>query len=130
MATTVRHIFDLAAAIVFEKFGVDSDFDQYSPLFIERMLQEALPYENMIRQQKGLPLVESVPELTAIDDTSLDWDDRITKNALVHGLASCLMGDDNNKKAEALIEYNKFVQALDEAAPAIMEGETANAEAD
>ena len=94
------------------------------------MLQEALPYENMIRQQKGLPLVESVPELTAIDDTSLDWDDRITKNALVHGLASCLMGDDNNKKAEALIEYNKFVQALDEAAPAIMEGETANAEAD
>ena len=119
--TTVRRIFDLAAAIVFERFGGDSDFDQYAPLFLERLMQEALPYENMIREQKGLTPVDAVPELNEIDDTVIDWDDRITKNALVHGLASSLMGDDNNKKSESLIEYNKFVQALDEAAPAIME---------
>lgn len=118
---TVRRIFDLAAAIVFERYGVDTDFDQFSPLFLERMLVEALPYENMIRQQKGLPVLQHAPEITEIDDTVIDWDDQITKNALVHGLASCLMGDESGKRAEGVIEYNKFVAALEEAAPAIME---------
>lgn len=118
---TVRKIFDLAAAIVFEQFGGDADFDQYAPAFLERLLQEALPYENMIREQQGRARLTAAPEVGAIDGTEIDWDDRITKNALVHGLAACLMGDDNNKKAESLIEYNRFVQALDEAAPAVME---------
>lgn len=119
MGTTVRKIFDLAAAILFENYGGDADFVQYSPAFLERMLQEALPYENTIRRYKGLPELEHAPEITAIDETVLDWDDAICKNALVHGLASALMADDSNKKSEALIEYNKYAQALEDAAPAI-----------
>ena len=96
MGTTVRKIFDLAAAILFENYGGDADFVQYSPA-----------------------LLEHAPEITAIDETVLDWDDAICKNALVHGLASALMADDSNKKSEALIEYNKYAQALEDAAPAI-----------
>lgn len=119
MGTTVRKIFDLSAAILFEYYGGDADFVQYSPAFLERMLQEALPYENTIRQYKGLPELEHAPEIAAIDETVLDWDDDICKNALVHGLASALMADDSNKKSEALIEYNKYVQALQDATPAI-----------
>lgn len=49
MATTVRKIFDLAAAILFTSKGGDTDYDQYSPLLLERLLIEALPYENCIR---------------------------------------------------------------------------------
>lgn len=118
---TVRRIFDLAAAIVFEQYGGDTDFDKYSPLLLEQMMMEALPYENMIRRQKGMPLVEQVPELTAIDETVIDWDDRITRIALPSGLASRLMADSPDKKAEMVIEYNKFVAALEDAAPAIPE---------
>ena len=40
---TVRRIFDLAAAIVFEQYGGDTDFDKYSPLLLEQMMMEALP---------------------------------------------------------------------------------------
>ena len=40
MATTVRKIFDLAAAILFTSKGGDTDYDQYSPLLLERLLLE------------------------------------------------------------------------------------------
>ena len=46
---TVRKIFDLAAAILFTSKGGDTDYDTYSPLLLERLLIEALPYENAIR---------------------------------------------------------------------------------
>ena len=118
---TVRRIFDLAAAIIFEQYGWDTDFDKYSPMLLEQLLVEAMPYENMIRRQAGKPLVEHVPELTAIDDTEIDWDDRITRDALPSGLASRLMLDSPDKKAEMVIEYNRFVGALEDAAPAIPE---------
>lgn len=118
---TVRRIFDLAAAIIFEQYGGDTDFDKYSPMLLEQLLVEALPYENMIRRQAGKPLVEHVPEVTAIDDTEIDWDDRITRDALPSGLASRLMADSPDKKAEMVIEYNRFVGALEDAAPAIPE---------
>lgn len=118
---TVRRIFDLAAAIIFEQYGGDTDFDKYSPMLLEQLLVEAMPYENMIRRQAGKPLVERVPELTAIDDTEIDWDDRITRDALPSGLASRLMLDSPDKKAEMVIEYNRFVGALEDAAPAIPE---------
>ena len=119
---TVRKMFDLAAAIVFTKYGEDTDFDYYSPLFLENLLVKALPYENQIRVQRGAAQIARAPEIGAIDETEIDWDDRITRDAIPHGLASMLMGDDNNKKAESVIEYNKFIEALAEAAPAIMEG--------
>lgn len=119
MATTQK-IFNLAAAILFETKGGDTDFDNYAPLFLEQLLMEALPYENQIREYQGRERLETAPEVNSIDDqTEIDWDDRITRGALPHGLASKFMGDDNNKKAEAVIEYNKFLQALEEAAPAI-----------
>ena len=124
MATTQK-IFNLAAAILFESKGGDADFAKYAPLFLEQLLMEALPYENQIREYQGRERLETAPEVTAIDDqTEIDWDDRITRGALPHGLASKFMGDDNNKKAEAVIEYNKFLQALEEAAPAIPYGES------
>ena len=118
---TVRRIFDLAAAIIFEQYGGDTDFDKYSPMLLEQLLVEAMPYENTIRRQAGKPLIEHVPELSAIDDTEIDWDDRITRDALPSGLASRLMLDSPDKKAEMVIEYNRFVGALEDAAPAIPE---------
>lgn len=118
---TIRKIYDLAAAILFSSQGTDADFDKYAPLFLERLLMEALPYENMIRAQRGEPCLQIAPEVTAIDETEIDWDDRITRSALPHGLVSCFMADEVDKKAEMVMEYNKFVQALEEAAPALPE---------
>ena len=68
---TVRKIFELAAAILFEEKGTDDDFDKYAPRFLERLLVEALPYENMIRRQAGRAALDTVPEIGAVTVDSL-----------------------------------------------------------
>lgn len=110
---TVRKIFDLAAAVLFTKYGEDTDYDTFSPMLLESLLVTAMPYENLIRRRNGKELLETVPELSKVDNTEIDWDDRITRFALPCGLASRLLADEPGMKAETVIEYNRFVEALE-----------------
>lgn len=119
MATTIKRIYTLALAKIIEAPGTDVDFDSYSPTLLDSLLVEAFPYENAIRAQRGDAELTSTPEVTAIDSTALDWDDRITRVALPWGLAAALLFDDENRKAESVMFRNEFVSALEDAAPAV-----------
>lgn len=119
MATTIVRIYELALAKIIESAGTDADFDNYSPLLLDSLLMEALPYENAIRALRGDEELTTAPEITAIDNTKLDWDDRITRIALPWGLAAALLFDDENRKAESVMFRNEFVAALEDAAPAV-----------
>ena len=119
MATTIKRIYTLALAKIIEAPGTDVDFDSYSPTLLDSLLVEALPYENAIRAQRGDAELTSTPEVTAIDSTALDWDDRITRVALPWGLAAALLFDDENRTAESVMFRNEFVSALEDAAPAV-----------
>lgn len=119
MATTIKRIYTLALAKIIEAPGTDVDYDSYSPPLLDSLLVEALPYENAIRAQRGDEELTSVPEITTIDSTVLDWDDRITRVALPWGLAAALLFDDENRKAESVMFRNEFVSALEDAAPAV-----------
>ena len=121
MATTIKRIYTLALAKIIEAPGTDVDFDSYSPTLLDSLLVEALPYENAIRAQRGDEELTSAPEITTIDSTVLDWDDRITSVALPWGLAAALLFDDENRKAESVMFRNEFVSALVDAAPAVPE---------
>lgn len=119
MATTIKRIYTLALAKIIEAPGTDVDFDSYSPTLLDSLLVEALPYENAIRAQRGDAELTGAPEITTIDSTVLDWDDRITRVALPWGLAAALLFDDENRKAESVMFRNEFVSALEDAAPAV-----------
>lgn len=119
MATTIKRIYTLALAKIIEAPGTDVDFDSYSPTLLDSLLVEAMPYENAIRAQRGDAELTSTPEVTAIDSTALDWDDRITRVALPWGLAAALLFDDENRKAESVMFRNEFVSALEDVAPAV-----------
>lgn len=119
MATTIKRIYTLALAKIIEAPGTDVDFDSYSPTLLDSLLVEAMPYENAIRAQRGDAELTSTPEVTAIDSTALDWDDRITRVALPWGLAAALLFDDEYRKAESVMFRNEFVSALEDAAPAV-----------
>lgn len=121
MATTIKRIYTLALAKIIEAPGTDVDYDSYSPTLLDSLLVEALPYENAIRAQRGDEELTSAPEVTAIDSTALDWDDRITRVALPWGLAAALLFDDENRKAESVMFRNEFVSALEDAAPAVLD---------
>lgn len=119
MATTIKRIYTLALAKIIEAPGTDVDFDSYSPTLLDSLLVEALPYENAIRAQRGDEELTGAPEITTIDSTVLDWDDRIMRVALPWGLAAALLFDDENRKAESVMFRNEFVSALEDAAPAV-----------
>lgn len=119
MATTIKRIYTLALAKIIEAPGTDVDFDSYSPTLLDSLLVEALPYENAIRAQRGDEELTSAPEITTIDSTVLDWDDRITRVALPWGLAAALLFDDENRKAESVMFRSEFVSALEYVAPAV-----------
>lgn len=121
MATTIKRIYTLALAKIIEAPGTDVDFDSYSPTLLDSLLVEVLPYENAIRAQRGDAELTSTPEVTTIDGTVLDWDDRITRVALPWGLAAALLFDDENRKAESVMFRNEFVSALEDAAPAVLD---------
>lgn len=121
MATTIKRIYTLALAKIIEAPGTDVDFDSYSPTLLDSLLVEALPYENAIRAARGDEELTGAPEITAIDSTVLDWDDRITRVALPWGLAAALLFDDENRKAESVMFRNEFVSALEDAAPAVLD---------
>lgn len=118
---TVKQVYRRALAIVFESPGGDPDFDQFSPLLLDRLVMEALPYENQIRRAAGREELASAPVIEQIDDTEIDYDDRITRIALPYGLAAVLLSDDESRKAESVMNRNEFVNALNEAAPATFE---------
>ena len=119
MATTIKRIYTLALAKIIEAPGTDVDYDSYSPPLLDSLLVEALPYENAIRAQRGDEELTSVPEVTTIDSTVLDWDDRITRVALPWGLAAALLFDDENRNADSVRFRKEFVSALEDAAPAV-----------
>ena len=119
MATTIKRIYTLALAKIIEAPGTDVDYASYSPTLLDSLLVEALPYENAIRAQRGDEELTGAPEITTIDSTALDWDDRITRVALPWGLAAALLFDDENRKAESVMFRNEFVSALEDAAPAV-----------
>lgn len=121
--TTVKRIYELALAKIFEAPGNDEDFDAYSPAILDALLLEALPYENQIRENAGRERLEIAPEIAAIDSTPLDWDDRICRVALPYGLASVLLSDDQSTMAQSVMLRNEFLAQLEQIAPAVCDME-------
>lgn len=121
--TTVRWIYQMALALLFERENEDPDFLAAFPLLLSKTLMQVLPYENMVRQCEKQPVLkpEDVPLVTEIDDTVLPFDERFLRTAIPDGIAGLFMADDDSKKAESVVQYNKFVQQCQEIAPAVFE---------
>ena len=116
---TVKEVYRAALARVFESPGSDEDYDAYSPVLLDSLLAEALPYENAIRRSRGQPVLGRAPRVDKIDDTELDYDERICRVALPFGLAAVILADDESRKSESLLARNEYIGALQDAAPGV-----------
>lgn len=121
--TTVRQIYQMALAILFEEEDSDPDFKRSFPFFLSKSLMQVLPYENQVRRFQGKELMEpeDVPVITEINDDTLPYDERFLRTAIPDGIAGLFMADDDSKKAESVMQYNKFVTQCEEIAPAVFE---------
>ena len=121
---TAERIYEIACHGVFTAADDDEDFKSFRPAFLSSCMIEAMPYENMIRQQAGRkPLtVAEIPDLTEIDETEIDmFDEQIVRLALPFGLKAYLLEDDGSRKAEAVMYRNRFIETLQDLAPAVFE---------
>ena len=113
---TARNIYALACSFLYEKPGQDAEGQGFYLGFLNLLLAEALPFENSIRMQKGLPPLSAAPVLSAETD-EVGYDDAITRVTLPYGLASWFFQDiADNIQAE---NYRaKYIGALRDAAKA------------
>lgn len=107
-------VYKLACAIMFEKTGLDPDFQTFFPSLVTMLLQEALPYENARRETLGQPLLEKAPAVTGMDD-EIPCCDLICQVALPYGMASWYFQDEMNDYRSQ--DYRgRYILALREAA--------------
>lgn len=82
---TVRQVYAIAAAFIGDREGDDNDERDFSPIYMNVLLQEALPAENSIRKANGSAELTIAPT-PGIDD-AIPYSDKIVRGALPYGLA-------------------------------------------
>lgn len=107
MSYTAQQVFEWGSALIMEKAGEDPDSAYFTPAFLSIAMQEALPYENAQREQKGLAALEEAPVITALtqrleDGDGNGWDPTIVRVALPYLLASHYFRDNNDGYHEQL----------------------------
>lgn len=110
---TAKNIYTAACAFLYEQPGEDADSEKYYLGFLNLLLQEALPYENSIRQSENAALLVAAP-IVADGETEIPYHDALTRIALPYGLASWFFQDlADNFQAENY--RGKYLLALKDA---------------
>ena len=103
-----------AMALYAETDTNDEDVKALSVPYINMVLAETFDVNNRMRQYAGKEPLESIPEITALDET-IQYEDKLVKLALPYGLAAKLYfdEDDNPRLTMFLQEYSDRVNQCD-----------------
>lgn len=123
MKTTVRQIYEASCRAIYETPGDDEDLKNSFPFHLQLALLHALDTENVIRAAGGRQVLhtDDIPDIREIGEQTLPFDERILRLAVPYCIKSKFLEDDNSKKAESVIEWNRFVDALAGLAPGAVE---------
>ncbi len=111
--TTVNDIYAVALSYIGETSTTMPDLNGFVLGWINQLLQEALPYENSVRERNEDTLLTTAPTLTSLTDT-VSYCDDITRIALPYGLAVYIYQDDDDKQF-SIMYRQKFINALKDA---------------
>ena len=94
---TGNDVFAAAAAYLSQSTADSEDLAPFVPLWLNVLLAECLPYENMLRARQGMELLAEAPRLSqGAMDTDIPYREVILRTALPYGLASEFWRDDDN----------------------------------
>ena len=117
---TVRQLYEQACALIYEIPDDDDDMKDAFPAILNQIAAVCVQYENQYRILRGQEAMSIPPMYTSADDQSeLPFVDEITRVAMPYGVQSKFLESDDDKKAESVLAYNKFIDALDSMTPAI-----------
>jgi hypothetical protein len=110
---TAQQIYELSVAFLYEQPDEDEENKSYFLPFLNIALQEALPYENSIREAEGRDILAFAPMISGMTET-VPYSDSIARAALPCGVASRYFKE-NMDTGEALYMRTMFVSALEKA---------------
>lgn len=87
MALTAQQIFALGAALIAEKPGEDPDMVNFTPAYLNIILQEMLDIENSVREAEGRELLRFAPFVESLE-AEIDYTDQLTRVAIPYALAA------------------------------------------
>ena len=113
---TAEQVYELALSYVFERKRADADYLEFFPMFFNTVMQEAIAYDNVIRQKSGKARRDVAPMITeATMNEELDFAESLCRVALPVGVAAFYCQDDGDNYRAA--DYrNRFIAALSDAA--------------
>ena len=117
---TPRQLYEQACYLIYEQPDDDDELKSAFPHILNSLIAVCLPNENAFRMARGQEQL-GYPALyaTADDETTIPFADEITRAALPFGVQSKFLEADDDKKAEAVLAYNKFIDALNSLTPAV-----------
>lgn len=113
---TVQEVYEAAISMLPEQPADNPELQNYILLWINLLLQEALPTENSIRQFEGERELAAAPVMRNMSE-ELPYHDAIVRAALPYGMAAFAFIDDDNDYRSNMMR-TRFVTALNEAAKA------------
>lgn len=117
---TVRQLYEQGCSLIYEIPDDDDDLKDAFPAILNQLVAICVQYENQHRTLAGDEKMTTAPTYSSADDQSeLPFVDAITRVALPYGVQSKFLEADEDKKAESVLAYNKFIDALDSLTPAI-----------
>lgn len=94
---TANEIFDTAAGWMAQTRTDSDDLAPFVPGMLNVLLEEALPYENVLRRFEGKDELAAAPKVTEETmDQPIDYHEVLLRVALPYGLAADFYRDDEN----------------------------------
>ncbi len=116
---TVRQLYEQGCALIYEIPDDDDDLKDSFPAILNQLAALCLPYEAMFRRARGQDIPDLPLYTSADDDSELPFVDEIARLALPYGVQSKFLEADDDKKAEAVLAYNKMLDALNSLTPGV-----------
>ncbi len=120
---TGEEIYEIALGLVFERKREDADYEEFFPIFLNTVMQEALPYENMMRRKSGKVELPVAPKITKNGmNEQVDFSEGLCRAALPYGVAAFYCQDDGDNYRAA--DYrNRFIEELGNALGGVQIGD-------
>lgn len=116
---TVRQLYEAGCYLVYEVPDDDDELKDAFPSILNQLVEICRPYENQFRRNEGAEDMTAPFYTTADDENELPFHEVIARAALPFGVQSKFYEADDDKKAESVLAYNKFIDALNSMTPAI-----------
>lgn len=117
---TSKELYEQSCSLIYEIPYDDDNLKDAFPAILNQIMHICLPYENMFRKSNGQVSLSRLPVCQNLDEPiEIPFCDEISHMAMPYAVQSKFLEADDDKKAESVLAYNRFVEMLNNITPAV-----------